>query len=268
MRYTDPIQNQPKPTSQISYRIRVTPKLQSSTKRNQPMYFYETAQPSGKWTPRVSGDMPKIHVSGGIRRISDGCGPRISFEPVLVAEEHRHLTLTDLANIYGQNTNTALLLSKTMLVSPGEASSNDQAVGKLPSFKALYRNYKGEASMREIIPIRVWFGNTQWHPEDQWMMTAFDLGKQANRDFALKDFGNINEVASTDGINQAIERVERLNSAMKEVEEHLFVELSLRQQVALKFSAARLQRHGIAGLAESFALADAFLAFPEPKESE
>jgi len=53
----------------------------------------------------------------------------------------------------------------------------------------VYTNYGGETSERTITPIKPWFGSTEWHPEPQWLLTAFDHEKQANRDFALKDFG-------------------------------------------------------------------------------
>lgn len=51
-----------------------------------------------------------------------------------------------------------------------------------------YTNWKGETAQRTIIPRRVWWGSTEWHPEPQWLLTAFDVGKEAERDFALKDF--------------------------------------------------------------------------------
>lgn len=55
--------------------------------------------------------------------------------------------------------------------------------------KLTYRNYRGEISERTITPQSVWYGSTDWHPEPQWLLTAFDHDKQAERDFALKDFG-------------------------------------------------------------------------------
>ncbi|CAN7519707.1 hypothetical protein [Brucella pseudogrignonensis] len=54
----------------------------------------------------------------------------------------------------------------------------------------VYTNYRGETSERTITPIKPWFGSTEWHPEPQWLLTAFDHEKQATRDFALKDFGH------------------------------------------------------------------------------
>ncbi|WKT94522.1 hypothetical protein QYR01_10485 [Brucella anthropi] len=52
-----------------------------------------------------------------------------------------------------------------------------------------YTNYRGETSERTITPIRPWFGSTEWHPEPQWLLRAYDHNKGAERDFALKDFG-------------------------------------------------------------------------------
>jgi hypothetical protein len=54
--------------------------------------------------------------------------------------------------------------------------------------KLWYRNFRGDVSCRSIVPERLWFGSTDWHPEPQWMLTAFDTDKHASRDFAMKDF--------------------------------------------------------------------------------
>lgn len=51
----------------------------------------------------------------------------------------------------------------------------------------VYTNYRGETARREIIPQRVWFGATQWHPEEQWLLDAFDIEKKSPRSFALRD---------------------------------------------------------------------------------
>ncbi|WP_210246253.1 hypothetical protein [Aureimonas fodinaquatilis] len=53
-----------------------------------------------------------------------------------------------------------------------------------------YTNWRGETDARSIVPITVWFGSTDWHPEPQWLLKAFDVAKEAERDFALKDFGH------------------------------------------------------------------------------
>lgn len=51
-----------------------------------------------------------------------------------------------------------------------------------------YTNYRGEFGVRKLKPIRLWFGATDWHKKPQWLMEAWDCGKRAKRDFALKDF--------------------------------------------------------------------------------
>jgi hypothetical protein len=51
----------------------------------------------------------------------------------------------------------------------------------------LYRNHRGEEGVRRVLPHSIWFGKTAWHPEPQWLLHAYDLGKGAARDFALKD---------------------------------------------------------------------------------
>ncbi len=52
-----------------------------------------------------------------------------------------------------------------------------------------YTNWRGEYAVRRIIPVRVWFGSTDWHPAPQWMLTAIDVEKGAERDFAVADIG-------------------------------------------------------------------------------
>ena len=61
------------------------------------------------------------------------------------------------------------------------SSENNTAV------RILYTNYKGETGYRDIIPQKIWFGSTEWHKEEQWLLDAMDLGKSALRNFAMKD---------------------------------------------------------------------------------
>jgi predicted DNA-binding transcriptional regulator YafY len=57
----------------------------------------------------------------------------------------------------------------------------------MKSVRMTYTNYKGETSVRNVVPIRVDFGTTEWHPEPQWLMSAYDEDKKAHREFALSD---------------------------------------------------------------------------------
>lgn len=51
----------------------------------------------------------------------------------------------------------------------------------------VYKNHRGETSERLIIPGRFWFGQTLWHPRDQWFLDAYDLDRREDRSFALSD---------------------------------------------------------------------------------
>ncbi len=58
------------------------------------------------------------------------------------------------------------------------------------SIKLTYTNWKGETAERTITPDHIYWGSTEWHPESQWLLRAWDHDKKAFRDFALKDFGH------------------------------------------------------------------------------
>ena len=50
-----------------------------------------------------------------------------------------------------------------------------------------YKNWNGIFSMRKIIPDYVWFGMTEFHQTPQYLLHAWDIGKNAYRDFAIVD---------------------------------------------------------------------------------
>lgn len=51
----------------------------------------------------------------------------------------------------------------------------------------IYTNWKGERAPRRIRPVKMFFGATEWHPVEQWLMEAVDLDKGVTRVFAMKD---------------------------------------------------------------------------------
>jgi predicted DNA-binding transcriptional regulator YafY len=52
--------------------------------------------------------------------------------------------------------------------------------------RVIYTNHRGEASTRKILPIRMWFGESEWHPNvKQHFLKAWDVEKEAERDFAM-----------------------------------------------------------------------------------
>ena len=68
-----------------------------------------------------------------------------------------------------------------------ELGTEQLALDKDTVVRILYTNYRGETAIRQIVPQRVWYGSTEWHPETQWLLDAVDLEKNAVRAFALKD---------------------------------------------------------------------------------
>lgn len=50
-----------------------------------------------------------------------------------------------------------------------------------------YKNWRGVTSRRRIIPLGVRYGSTEWHPEEQWLLSAIDVEKGAVREFAMSE---------------------------------------------------------------------------------
>ena len=48
-----------------------------------------------------------------------------------------------------------------------------------------YKNYKGEESLRRVMPVSLWFGLSSYYSGRQWFLKCWDLEKKAERDFAL-----------------------------------------------------------------------------------
>lgn len=50
-----------------------------------------------------------------------------------------------------------------------------------------YVNYRGESATRKAIPLGLRWGNTEWHSTDDWLLRAWDVEKEDEREFALAD---------------------------------------------------------------------------------
>jgi predicted DNA-binding transcriptional regulator YafY len=48
-----------------------------------------------------------------------------------------------------------------------------------------YSNHRGERGFRKVLPFRLWFGVTEFHPAPQWFLRAWDFNRNAMRDFAI-----------------------------------------------------------------------------------
>lgn len=54
-----------------------------------------------------------------------------------------------------------------------------------------YTNHRGETATRTIEPCYLWWGATEWHPQEQWLLHAWDYEKDAPRDFAFNGIHGI-----------------------------------------------------------------------------
>lgn len=65
-----------------------------------------------------------------------------------------------------------------------------------------YRNWRGEIRERHALPLTVWFGSTDYHPDPQWLMAAVDLERPdgQTRDFAMRDMVDVRWASATTGI--------------------------------------------------------------------
>jgi hypothetical protein len=67
--------------------------------------------------------------------------------------------------------------------------------GDLIHFK--YKNWKGVTSERKAIVNGIFWGSTEYHKENQFLLKGFDLDKMEERDYALRD---VEEVLTIYGI--------------------------------------------------------------------
>ena len=53
--------------------------------------------------------------------------------------------------------------------------------------RIVYTNWRGVTTVREIIPIKLYLGSTEYHPKKQWLLKAYDTYKKEHRHFSMKD---------------------------------------------------------------------------------
>lgn len=89
------------------------------------------------------------------------------------------------------------------------------AAAEAPPLVVPYTNWRGEHGERTITPCSIWFGSTEWHPESQWFIRAYDHDKNAYRDFALSGFGASATPLVDEALRKAVARfeLERLKAA-------------------------------------------------------
>jgi hypothetical protein len=58
-------------------------------------------------------------------------------------------------------------------------------VGAGQAVWVLYENHRLEVSWRHVTPLLMHFGESKWHPGEQWLVDVYDHGKEVERTFAL-----------------------------------------------------------------------------------
>ena len=54
-----------------------------------------------------------------------------------------------------------------------------------------YLNWRGETGHRRVEVSHAWYGATKWHPEPGWLLTAIDMEKREQREFAMRDMKEV-----------------------------------------------------------------------------
>lgn len=79
--------------------------------------------------------------------------------------------------------------SKINLPENADEATAKIAIGMTIQFD--YVNWQGVKATRKAEVQSFHYGATEYHPEEQWLMSAWDSEKQANRVFAIKDMEKI-----------------------------------------------------------------------------
>lgn len=48
-----------------------------------------------------------------------------------------------------------------------------------------YTNWQDKTTKRRVLPMRIWFGASEYHLGRQWFLRGWDLERTAVRDFAM-----------------------------------------------------------------------------------
>ena len=78
-----------------------------------------------------------------------------------------------------------------------------------PSIKLKYKNHRGVTTYRNIRPLQLFYGTSEWHGEG-WIMLCHDLDKGEDREFALKDCDFLQDVPMEVEVMKTPPAVEKL----------------------------------------------------------
>lgn len=114
----------------------------------------------------------------------DGNSPHASAADRLIASVNRLAAAARRAGTEGAGSSTAVDGPQAVENADHQDIPADHGV-----ITMINRNWRGVVSLRRISAtgVTVWHGATSWHPTPGPLLRAFDLDKQAWRDFALED---------------------------------------------------------------------------------
>ena len=69
-----------------------------------------------------------------------------------------------------------------------DGTNMDEIFRDVEAIKMDYKNHRGEIKERHLQPLCIYWGKTEYYPDYQWIMKAYDLEKKEERDFALNRF--------------------------------------------------------------------------------
>lgn len=82
-----------------------------------------------------------------------------------------------------------LAYSKERREAPGRAGFRPTLADGTPDVRSAvrvtYTNWRGETANRVISPVKIWFGATEFHPSEAWLLHCYDHGKADWRDYEL-----------------------------------------------------------------------------------
>jgi hypothetical protein len=82
---------------------------------------------------------------------------------------------------------TSVRLDGAAAVLPFDPRGTDLIPGDAPPLTFRYTNYRGESELRRAIPLGApWYGTTEHHPVATWLLPAWCLDRQAERDFDVQ----------------------------------------------------------------------------------
>ena len=103
-----------------------------------------------------------------------------------VFEDIELISLEEKNTVWGSCGETIEEIKQDLLC--GLIRNNYQYIKVLNTpLKVKYKNWQGEIGIRTIIPEKVWYGSTEYHKEDQWLMDVWDVDKDTERTYAMMD---------------------------------------------------------------------------------